>query len=412
MGKLLLVIPPVVRIVNGVHEVEGDFANNLRVYLDNFSHVTFACPVSLNTSYSGILKSIPLNEVNNSDRLTYIMLPYTYREDRHLWHYLATRKRLRSEIYKADYLLFSPHANYDWPTLAAKLAIRMKRKYDMESDWDHESVQRLNLSGIPFGFNKIRKTLWMRSFLRDVRNCFSHSSVALLQGQDVFDAYKDIAPNPQKVLNVQVSSEDCITLVALKEKLTRINERRPLTIAYAGRLIAMKGPVDWLHAVHAAVRQGAKLHATWYGDGPLMSGMGPEIARLGIGENVTLAGNVSRGELMANLRKADIFLFCHKTGESPRCLSEALAAGCALVGYSSAYPRELVANCGGGEFADTGNWQALASLLVALNRDRARFGQLVESAAASGKLLDRDSAIQNRVGLIKKYLTESRLERH
>ena len=35
-GTLLLVIPPVVRTVNGVHEVEADFSNNLRLYLANF----------------------------------------------------------------------------------------------------------------------------------------------------------------------------------------------------------------------------------------------------------------------------------------------------------------------------------------------------------------------------------------
>ena len=405
IGKLLLVIPPVVRMINGVHEVEADFANNLKLYLANFSHVTFACPVLFSERDSGILRSVPLSKIQNSDRLSYIALPYTYREDRHLRHYLATRKLLRSEIAKADYLIFSPHAKYDWPTLAALQAIKMKRKYDMESDWVHGSVQRLNLAAMPPGLNKIRKTLWMYSFLRTVDKCLSHSSLALLQGRDVFDAYKDVAPNPHKVLNVQVSSEDQIPSAQLKEKLARIKEGKPLTISYAGRMIAMKGPLDWLRAIHGAVEAGVELQATWFGDGSLMLQMRREVEQLGIDKKVTFAGIVGREEIMTSLRRTDIFLFCHKTGESPRCLGEALAAGCSLVGYSTAYARELVAVYGGGEFTDIGNWQALAGIIISLNQDRPKLGRLVEAAAASGKLLDRDTAIQNRIELIKKHLT-------
>src|SRR5277367_411427 len=113
-GKLLLVIPPVVRVVNGIYEVEADFSNNLRMYLKNFDHVTFACPTILTAKDSGIIRSLPLCKMQNCDRLSYISLPYAYREDRYLCHYLATKRRLRSEIANADYLLFSPHAKYDW----------------------------------------------------------------------------------------------------------------------------------------------------------------------------------------------------------------------------------------------------------------------------------------------------------
>jgi len=405
-GALLLVIPPVVRNVNGSHEVEADFANNLRLYLENFSHVTFACPVFPSGKDRGvILRSLPPDKIKNSDRLSYIPLPYTYREDRHLRHYLATRKLLRLEIAKADYLSFSPHAKYDWPSLAVSEAIKMKRKYDVESDLDFRSVQRFALSAMPSGINKIRKTLWANSFSRTVEKCLSHSSLALLQGQDVFDAYKDVAPNPHKVLNVQVSTEDHIPSAQLGDKLAHIKRGKSLSISYAGQMVPRKGPLDWLKAVHGAVKAGVELQATWFGDGLLMTQMRREVEHLGIDKEVTLPGMLGRAEIMARLRETDIFLFCHKTGESPRCLGEALAAGCALVGYGTAYSHELVATCGGGEFVDIGNWQALAEIIVSLDRDRPKLGPLVEAAAASGRLLDRDTAMQNRINLIKEHLT-------
>jgi colanic acid/amylovoran biosynthesis glycosyltransferase len=404
-GTLLLVIPPVVRTLNGTYEVEADFSNNLRIYLTNFSHVTFACPVFPDREASGIiLRSLPLDKIPNADRLSFIPLPYAYREDRYVRHYLATRRRLASEIAKAQYLIFSPHAKYDWSTLAAQLAIKQKRKYDMESDHDHASAARFHLAMMPAGLNKLRKTIWANSFIKTAESCFSQSSLALLQGQDVFDAYKSIAPNPHKVLNVQISSEDQITPVQLKAKLNRIGEKRPLLISYAGQAIPRKGPLDWLNAIHGISQAGVEFQATWFGDGSLLSQMKREAINLGIEDKVVFPGSVGRNKIMAALKQTDIFLFCHKTGESPRCIGEALASGCTLVGYGTEYPRELVATCGGGEFADMDNWQELVEMIVSLDKDRQKLAHLTATAAASGRLLDRDIAMQKRIDLIKLHL--------
>jgi colanic acid/amylovoran biosynthesis glycosyltransferase len=404
-GTLLLVIPPVIRIVNGGHEVEADFSNNLRLYLANFSHVTFACPTFPDGEASGIiLRSLPLDKIQDADRLSFVPLPYAYREDRYLRHYLATRRLLASEIDKSQYLIFSPHAKYDWSTLAAQLAIAKKRKYDMESDHDHASAARFHLATMPAGFNKLRKTIWAHSFIKIVENCFSHSGLALLQGQDVFDAYKNIAPNPHKVLNVQISSEDHIGSVQLKKKLDRIEGKIPLSISYAGQAIARKGPLDWLKAIHGISLAGVEFQAAWFGDGSLMSEMKREAINLRIEDKVVFPGSLGRNAIMAALQQTDIFLFCHKTGESPRCLGEALAAGCALVGYGTQYPRELVATCGGGEFADMDNWRGLVEIVVSLDKDRQKLRRLTAAAAASGGLLDRDIAMQRRIDLIKIHL--------
>ena len=403
---LFMVTPPNIRTVNGVYEIDKDFSNNLRLYLANFSHVTLACSVLSNDKNSGIPSSFPLSEIKNSNKFSFIPLPSAYREDRYLRHYIAMRKLLHSQISKAKYLLFSPHAMYDWSSLATLLAIKMKRKYGFESDYDHVNMTRFKLSTMAPGLNKIRKTIWGHSFLNLIEKAASNSSVALLQGKDVFEAYKNVAPNAYQVLNVQVSAEDYISPAQLEEKLAHIKAGGPLIISYAGRMVEMKGPLDWLKVIHAAVEARIDLRAKWFGDGPLMPQMRSELERLGIHDKVTLAGFVDRGEIKASLRKTDIFLFCHKTGESPRCLVEALAAGCSLVGYSTAYPRDLVATHGGGEFTDMGDWRALAKVIVSLDRNREGLVQLIEAASASGRLLDRDAAIQNRIELIKKHLGE------
>jgi glycosyltransferase involved in cell wall biosynthesis len=136
-----------------------------------------------------------------------------------------------------------------------------------------------------------------------------------------------------------------------------------------------------------------------------MPEMKREATNMGMEAKIHFPGPVGRPEIISALKKSDIFLFCHKIGESPRCLGESLAAGCALVGYGTEYPRGLVADRGGGEFADMDDWEELVNLIVSFDRNRQQLRQLTEAAAASGRLLDRDVAMQKRIDLIKTYLS-------
>lgn len=403
-GTLLLVIPPVVELADSGYALDGDFANNLRAYLRSFGHVTVACPAIPQSPHNGLVKTVPFSTIEDRERLTFIPLPYTYREDRHLIHYLRTRAILREEVQKADYLLFSPHAVFDWSTLAAKIAISTGRSFDMEADGDGYNISRLQISKMPFGLKKVRQILLAEHYKRVYLNCLSKSSVALLQGQEVFDAYSALSPNPRKVLNVQVTQSDIISPEELDMKLKGQKKGLPITITYAGRAIERKGPLDWLNAIHWLIGQGIELHATWYGEGPLLPEMQETVTRLGIGLFVDLAGAVPRSELMLAQRRSDIFMFCHKAIESPRCLVEALACGCPIVGYGSPFARDLVAERGGGEFVEIDDWQGLAAKVAQLVNDRAQLVKLTSEAAHSARLYDRDSAIQHRIDLIKKFV--------
>jgi hypothetical protein len=53
--------------------------------------------------------------------------------------------------------------------------------------------------------------------------------------------------------------------------------------------------------------------------------------------------------LLAELRRAHVFVFTHVTPESPRCLLEALVSGSPIVGYKSAFAEEVTTGRGGRE---------------------------------------------------------------
>jgi glycosyltransferase involved in cell wall biosynthesis len=229
--------------------------------------------------------------------------------------------------------------------------------------------------------------------------------LALLQGKDVYDAYSPFSVNPHMVYHMPVSKDDYITDEQLETKLKGITQNRALRACYIGRAIDMKGPIDWLKTLHELNKRGVEISATWLGDGSLLQTMRSMAENLGMTSYVKFPGYVSeREQILRTLKDSDIFLFCHKTPESPRCLVEALASGCPLIGYGSAYPKELVEKCGGGLFVTVGDWQDLVTTLIKVDRDRKSLRKLVQSASASGRLYERDATMQRRIDLIKEYV--------
>ena len=403
-NSLLLVMPSVVLHHKGSLRVEADFLNDLRVYCKNFDEVIFACPaLNAEQNQGYIQRSALLDELPDNAR--YIRLPYTYREDTHLSHYFRTRKLLRDLIEGAGYLLFAPHAPLDWPTLAAREAFKMGRKYDVEYGVDYHDLLRFEIASMPWGARKLRKSILARWMKREADRYFSRSALAMLQGQELFDTYKHAAPNPQTMLNVQVREGDHISEAQLKQKVAQIHSGAPLRIVYSGRMNDRKGAIDWMKAINTA---GCAVSATWFGDGPDRVAM----ESLNEGDQVSFAGEVPRANVLSAMREAHMFLFCHKVPEAPRCVFEALASGAPLVGYHSAYAESLVAQRGGGEFVPRGDWQALGSLISELNDDRARLAELVLGAARTGRSFNHDNAVQRRADLIRKYVGEAEVQAH
>lgn len=398
-GKLLLVIPRVVAVTQEGVFVDEHFGNNLRAYLSAFERVTVACPAMAFGN-----NMIRLDNIEGSERCSVIVLPEPYREDRFLRNYRKISRVLRTQIEAADYLLISPHAAFDWSTLATRIALAMGRDYNMEGDWDLQNVVLSELRQMNFGLPRLRKSLWHHFHTRYYLDSMRKARLSLLQGAAVFNAYKDIAANPHKVLNVQVTPADRISDDDFERKIARVRSGAPLRITYAGRAIAMKGPDDWQLCIQKALDAGLKATATWLGDGAMLDTLRASAVDRGLSGVVTYPGNVARNEAYTTLRDAEIFLFCHLTDESPRCLVEALTAGTPIVGYESLYACDLVAEQGGGVFAPLGNWRELADRLIQLDKDREKLAVLMQAARQSSLLYDREEAINNRIRLMRHYL--------
>lgn len=405
-GHLLQVLPSVIKDTNGELEIEYDSSESLRLYLDHFEKVTIACPVRTQRDDAELQRGRSLANLPWEDRVRIVRLPDAYHYGAFLRNFFSARRRLRAEIERADYLVFSPHTLIgDWPTVAIREAVKLRRPYVIEADVVYEKVAQIAWSRDATWKRLAKNGLLNLPFRYSHRYCLQNSALALLQGEDVYRAFSSFCSNPHKVYHMPISRNDYITDAQLKEKLTAVKENRPLRLCYIGRCIDMKGPLDWLRTLHALLKDNVSIRASWFGDGPLLPAMKAMAKELGIADVVSFHGHVlDRDKIFSALCDSDIFLFCHLTPESPRCLVEALASGCPLVGYGSAYPKDLVAERGGGQFAMVGNWRELANIVRGLAEDRVKICELIRSASLSGRLYERDATMQRRIDLIRQYM--------
>ena len=392
-----------VRRVDGRLEIESDFCESLRLYVEHFDRVTIACPVKETLGDIGLLRCRPLQDLPFAGKIRIVPLPDAYALAGYFRAYASTRRLLAAEIAGADTLLFSPHAFVgDWPSVAVRESIRQRRAYVIDADVVYHEVAKVDWRRQNWLRRGVKEMFLLPSAQRAYRYALKHSSLALLQGQDVFDAFSPFAPNPHKVFHTPISANDRIGDAELAGKRGAVTSGRPLKLCYVGRCIEMKGPSDWLSTLHQIEAHGVAFEAVWLGAGSALERMRAKTNALGLQGRVEFRGHVAdRDAVLRVMRDSDLFLFCHQTPESPRCLVEALASGCPLVGYASAYARELVEQEGGGQFVDAGDWRGLADLLTFLARDRDKIRDLIQAAAASGRLHDRDRAMQRRIDLIK-----------
>lgn len=167
----------------------------------------------------------------------------------------------------------------------------------------------------------------------------------------------------------------------------------------------MKGPLDWIEVLNSLAQRGIDFEAFWMGEGSETDAMTARVAELDLGGRVKFLGFVKdRQEVLKKYREAQVFLFCHKTPESPRCLIEALISGTPIVGYRGAFAEDLISKHGGGRLVDMDDVSMLTDELERLAQDRETLGELMKSAAKDGEPYDDVSVFEHRSEVIKRYL--------
>jgi glycosyltransferase involved in cell wall biosynthesis len=151
-------------------------------------------------------------------------------------------------------------------------------------------------------------------------------------------------------------------------------EEPPLILS-AGRLVEKKGFPDLLEACKLLKAAGHRFRCEIYGEGPMYSELTALAGRLGISDELILAGAVTQQELLPILRRADVFaLTPFITGEGdrdgvPNVLVEAMACGVPVVSTAVSGVPELVADGCNGLLVGPHDVRAIAAALATMLTD-------------------------------------------
>jgi len=386
--------------------VEAQALNGLRLWARHFAHVT-VCANELPAAQgdgSTIVWADPAALLAEG-RVRFEPLPWGYHPRDHFRLRAGVKRRFEALVASHRYLCFSNLGAFGaWGSVAAAAARRQHRPYSLWFDWVLHAMA--TAEGAPLK-QRLKNALLARLIERETTRSIRACALGLFHGQTVYEAYAPLCRQPELVHDVHVHPQDAIGDAALAAKIAAQGARDTLKIGYVGRVHPMKAPLQWIDAVAQSVSAlgAGRVEAAWLGDGPLLDEARARVRELGLEGSIRFAGFVSdRAELLAFLRAQDVLLFCHVTPESPRCLLEALISGTPLVGYESAYARELVGARGGALLSTLGDPAALAAHLIRLAADRAELQRLTQAAATGRALYNDEAVFAHRSALIKRYL--------
>jgi len=144
-----------------------------------------------------------------------------------------------------------------------------------------------------------------------------------------------------------------------------------------GRLVPKKGVRHSLDAFAALARRGVPAHLDVVGDGPLAGELRAHVAARGLDRHVTLHGRLPHTAVLRLLAAADVLLHHAVVGPdgdaegAPLVVSEAMAAGLAVIATRHEGVRDLVAEGVSGLLVDEHDVAAMADRLAEVAADPA-----------------------------------------
>ena len=404
--SLLLDVGVPFRVIDSRVYLESQAHHGVRCWLDNFDRLTLCAAVIPDHYLDKSMGWTSADDLLREGRFTPVLLPCAYDAPSHFRHVAGVRRKMRALIPGHSHLCFSNHGWLGaWGRIGAEEAQRLGRPYAVWLDWAlHDMPIRPTTNPVKRLWRRVQSSANRRHVFRAVQR----ASLGLFNGRTVYDAYSSSCRVPRVAYDIHLAADQIIAGSQLQDRLLRSSG--PLKIIYVGRVHDMKGPKLWVEALEQAFRQlgpDQKVEASWIGDGPLLTEMRSEVEARGLGNRIRFEGpEMDRARLLARMRDADLFVFCHVTPESPRCLIEALMSGLPIVGFDSAYARDLLGDHGlGGDLVPVRDSPALAAAVVRCLSEPVRRRGMSEAARAAGGRFSDASVFKHRSDLIKQYVT-------
>lgn len=245
---------------------------------------------------------------------------------------------------------------------------------------------------------RLRRSWFLRRAERARQRAFARCDGLQANGVPAHDAYREHG-NCLLYFDTRMGRQAFIRADALERRLASLADRRPLRLAFSGRLIAMKG-ADHLVQVAAGLQaRGIDCQWTIYGSGDLEPAMRREIAGHGLQACVTLAGAVDfdRELVPAIQRDVDLYVMLHRQSDPSCTYLETLACGIPIVGYANRAWAGLLARAEVGQTVPLGDIGAVVDAIAQLDAERATLARWSRQAIAFASAHSFEDTFRRRV---------------
>ncbi|MBN1929754.1 MAG: glycosyltransferase [Chlorobiaceae bacterium] len=238
--------------------------------------------------------------------------------------------------------------------------------------------------------------LWRKEAER--RQAFGECDGLQSNGTPAYHEYRN-APNRLLYFDTRVPKEEMIDLETLENRLSTLGEKRPLRLAFSGRLVQMKGADHLVRLALKLKTLGMAFRMTIYGAGDLEGEMKEFIARHKLEGKVIMPGAVDfHRQLLPDMKeKVDLFVCLHRQSDPSCTYLETLSCGVPIVGYLNRAFGGILELEDAGWGAPLDDLEAVASIIRRLDANRAEIAEKSHTAARFASRHDVETTFRNRV---------------
>jgi glycosyltransferase involved in cell wall biosynthesis len=224
-----------------------------------------------------------------------------------------------------------------------------------------------------------------------------YCSLVLLKGKKMAEDFGAGRPNVKAFLDASHGEKNIIPRDSLEQKLRMVrDEQKPLRLVYFGRLTAYKGIDRCLRAAAGARAAGANITLDIIGGGEQAESLRNLARELTAEEWVTFHGAMPFNQaFFALLYSFHLLLAAPLREDTPRSALDAMAAGIPYLAFDTYYYRDLLES-GAGRVVSWPEVEAMAKMLVHLEKSREEVAGMIESAVAFARSNTQEIWLERR----------------
>ncbi len=217
-------------------------------------------------------------------------------------------------------------------------------------------------------------------------------------GTAAFEHYR-WHPDRHLYFDTRVEAAAMISEAELQQRLATLAAKRPLRLAFSGRLTGIKGAGQLVDLAGTLAGRGLDFEMSIYGSGDLEKSMAENIRDKHLGDRVRLAGAVDfREQLLPAIKSGvDLYVMLHRQSDPSCTYLETLACGIPIVGYANKAFSGLLARKDMGWEKPPDDLSGVADVIMALDANRAAISEKSKNAADFSRAHDFESTFSGRV---------------